>query len=354
METTLKTDNDSDGERWSAVANRDHGADGTFIYGVMTTGIYCRPSCPSRMPNRENVRFYETADEATQDGLRACKRCKPDEESQHDTHKRTVARACRIIEAAESEIRLDDLADMCGLSPYHFHRVFKRVTGMTPKAYSTASKAKRMQEILASSRSVTDAIYDTGFNSNGRFYAQSNKILGMQPNSFRKQGAGSTIRFAVGECLLGSILVAATDIGICAIYLDDDPDALVRRLQDQFPKATLEGGDTEFEQWVAQVVGTVENPAMPLELPVDVQGSVFQKQVWQALCQVPTGQTATYAEIAENIGRPKSVRAVAKAIASNNHAVAIPCHRVIRSDGSLSGYRWGVERKKALLKIESQ
>ena len=340
-------------DRWKALSSRDRHAYGTFLYGVTTTGVYCRPSCPSRTPKPENVRFYEDAASAIEDGLRACKRCKPDQPSKADLHKALVARACRLIETSQTEIQLPELARACDLSPYHFHRVFRRIAGMTPKAYSTACKAKRMQEGLAASKTVTDAIYDNGFNSNGRFYAQSDKMLGMQPKHFRNQGKGSIISFAVGECSLGAILVAATDIGICAIYLDDDADALVRRLQDQFPKATLKGDVSEFEQWVAQVVGMVEDPDARLNLPVDVQGSLFQKQVWQALCKIPVGHTATYGEIAEAIGKPRSVRAVANAVASNNHAIAIPCHRVIRRDGSLSGYRWGVERKQALLDMES-
>jgi AraC family transcriptional regulator, regulatory protein of adaptative response / methylated-DNA-[protein]-cysteine methyltransferase len=223
---------------------------------------------------------------------------------------------------------------------------------VTPKAYADAHRAKRVRDELAQRDTVTEAIYGAGFNSSGRFYAASSVLLGMTPTAFRAGGNGASIRFAVGECSLGSILVAATDKGVCAIQFGDDPDTLVRELQDRFPKARLIGGDESFEQLVAKVVGFVEAPARGLDLPLDVRGTAFQQRVWQALREIPSGATATYARIAERIGRPKAVRAVAQACASNGIAVAIPCHRVVRNDGALSGYRWGVERKRALLERE--
>jgi AraC family transcriptional regulator of adaptative response/methylated-DNA-[protein]-cysteine methyltransferase len=244
------------------------------------------------------------------------------------------------------------LAKRAGLSLHHFHRVFKAVTGLTPREYGAAHRAKRVRDELRRSATVTEAIYEAGFNSSGRFYASTDERLGMTPTDYRAGGARREIRFAVGECSLGSILVATTEKGVCAILLGDDPEALVRDLQDRFPSATLLGGDPKFEQTVARVVGFVEAPAIGLDLPLDVQGTAFQERVWQALREIPAGSTATSSQIAASIGAPSSGRAVAQACAANPLAVAIPCHRVVRRDGSISGYRWGVERKRALLKKE--
>ena len=316
----------SDEERWEAVVRRDRAADGAFYYSVRTTGVYCRPSCAARLARREHVRFHATCEEAEQGGFRPCKRCRP------------TAPA---------------LAAATGMSRFHFHRVFKTLTGVTPKAYAAAHRAQRVRDELSRTDTVTEAIYGAGFNSNGRFYATSSEMLGMTPSNFRSGGHGASIRFAVGECSLGSILVAATDKGVCAIMLGDDPEALVRDLQDRFPKAQLLGGDEGFEQLVAKVVGFVEAPARGLDLPLDVQGTAFQQRVWQALRAIPSGTTVSYTEIAERIGAPQAVRAVAQACASNAIAVAIPCHRVVRQDGALAGYRWGVERKRALLEREA-
>lgn len=267
-------------------------------------------------------------------------------------HAKLVTRACRIIESADTPPALADLARTVGMSPFHFQRVFTATTGLSPKAYATAHRAKKVRAALPRSASVTGAIYQAGYNSNARFYANSTKTLGMTPKTFRKGGTDATIRFAVGQCSLGSILVAASDKGVCAIFLGDDPDALARNLQDRFPHAHLIGGDSAFEQLVAKVIGLVENPRQGVHLPLDIRGTAFQQKVWQALTEIPLGQTATYAEIAKRIGKPAAVRAVAGACANNKIAVVIPCHRVIRTDGSLSGYRWGVARKRALLKKE--
>jgi AraC family transcriptional regulator of adaptative response/methylated-DNA-[protein]-cysteine methyltransferase len=264
-----------------------------------------------------------------------------------------VATACRLIESAEDLPSLDTLAEAVGMSRFHFHRVFKSVTGVTPKAYGVANRRRRVGDELSRSATVTEAIYASGFNSNGRFYAASSQILGMTPTSFRSGGRGELIHFAVGQCSLGAVLVAATDRGVCAILLDDDPDALVRDLQDRFPHAELVGGDSRFEQLVAQVVGFVEDPAGGLNLPLDVRGTAFQQRVWQALREIPPGDTVSYTDIARRIGAPNAVRAVAQACGANAIAVAIPCHRVMRTDGSLSGYRWGVARKRALLEREA-
>ncbi len=343
----------TDEDRWAAVVARDPRADGSFVYSVRTTGVDCRPSCPARLARRENVRFYATGAEAERAGFRPCKRCRPGEAGLGERHARAVAKACRLIERADEMPSLDRLAKAAGVSRFHFHRLFKAVTGVTPKAYAAQHRSKRMREELARAGTVTEAIYRAGFGSNGRFYAAAPEVLGMTPTDFRAGGCGQSIRFAVGECSLGAILVAATQKGVCAIFLGDDPEKLVRDLQDRFPKAQLIGGDEAFEQWVARVVGFVEAPASGLELPLDVRGTAFQQRVWQALRKIPPGRTATYSEIAKRIGAPKAVRAVAQACAANPVAIAIPCHRVVRTDGSLSGYRWGIERKRALLTREA-
>ena len=339
--------------RFAAIRRRDARADGQFFYSVRSTGVYCRPSCAARPARRENVAFHASCAAAEAAGFRPCKRCRPKEASQAERRAALVAAACRAIEAAEDMPDLAALAQAAGLSRFHFHRVFKEATGVTPRAYAQARRAERLRAQLGKSGSVTAAMYDAGYNSSGRFYAQSREMLGMQPADYRAGGAGAAIRFGVGACSLGAILVAATDQGVCAILLGDTPEALVRDLQDRFPKAQLRGGERDFEQWMAQVVGLVEAPAQGLALPLDVRGTAFQQRVWEALRAIPPGSTASYAEIAQRIGAPKAVRAVAQACAANALAVAIPCHRVVRSDGALSGYRWGVERKRALLAREA-
>ena len=341
-----------DEERWRAVVEKDRNADGEFFYSVKTTGVYCRPSCPARSPRRENVAFYECREDAERAGFRPCKRCKPNGPGLAEQHAATVAAACRAIEAAEELPDLGALASSAGMSRFHFHRIFKAATGLTPRAYAAAHRSARMREVLPKRSTVTEAIYEAGFNSNGRFYANSSEMLGMKPRNYRSGGAGMTIRFAVGECSLGSILVAASDRGVCAIMMGDDPDLLTKDLQNRFPKANLIGGDRDFEATVAKVVGFVEAPKIGLNLPLDVRGTAFQQRVWQALREIPAGSTASYSEIAKRIGLPRAVRAVAQACASNAIAVAIPCHRVLRTDRNLSGYCWGVERKRALLKRE--
>ena len=339
--------------RWAAVVARDPKADGTFYYSVRSTGVYCRPSCAARAARPENVTFHETAAAAESAGFRPCRRCRPDQPALAERHAATVARLCRIIENAEEVPTLEALAQHAGMSTYHLHRLFKEVTGLTPKAYAAAHRARRMRQELGRSDTVTEAIYGAGYGSNGRFYEESDQVLGMTPTEYRSGGANTQIRFAIGECSLGSILVARSERGVCAISIGDDPDALARDLQDRFPQANLIGGDAEFEQLVAKVVGFVEAPRLGLDLPLDVRGTAFQQRVWQALREIPPGQTASYADIARRIGAPQSVRAVAQACGANALAVAIPCHRVVRHDGGLSGYRWGVERKRALLEREA-
>jgi AraC family transcriptional regulator, regulatory protein of adaptative response / methylated-DNA-[protein]-cysteine methyltransferase len=344
----------SDDDRWRAVQQRTSSADGTFYYAVSTTGVYCRPSCASRRPRRENVRYFSETAAAERAGFRACKRCRPDATAPAARQAALIAQACRAIAQSEDAPSLAQLATAAGLSRFHFHRLFKRVTGLAPKAYAAALRAQRVREKLPDSGSVTAAIYDSGFNSNARFYAQSAATLGMVPNTYRRGGDGVKIRFAIAESSLGSILVAATDRGVCAITLGDEPEALLRDLQDRFPRAQLAGGDAAFEATVAAVIGLVEAPASGLDLPLDLKGTSFQLRVWQALRSIPAGQTATYGEIARRLGVPRASRAVGAAIAANPVAIAVPCHRVIRSDGGLSGYHWGVERKRALLAREGR
>ena len=343
----------SDAERWAAVQRRDKDADGAFYYSVRTTGVYCRPSCAARPALRRNVTFHASCAEAEQAGFRPCLRCKPDQPPLAERHAQVVAKACRLIDATEQELDLDSLAAACGMSRFHFHRIFKSHTGITPKAYAAAQRAQRVKQGLGQAATVTEAIYAAGFNSSGRFYAAADGVLGMSPKKFRAGGSGASIRFAIGACSLGAILVAATDKGICAILMGDDPEALARDLQDRFPNAELRGAEADFEATVAKVVGLVEAPAIGLDLPLDVRGTAFQQRVWQALREIPSGQTVSYGALAERIGLPSGARAIAGAGAANPVAVAIPCHRVVRNDGSVSGYRWGVERKHALLKRES-
>jgi AraC family transcriptional regulator of adaptative response/methylated-DNA-[protein]-cysteine methyltransferase len=341
-----------DDPRWARVVARDPTADGEFWYAVATTGVYCRPSCPSRTANPQNVTLHETLAAARATGFRACKRCNPDGPSQAAENLALVAKACRIIEQSEDVPSLADLSDAVGLSPSYFHRMFKAATGLTPKDYAVAHQAGRVRERLVQGRSVTEAIYDAGFNSSGRFYEKARDMLGMTPSQYRAGGADEEIRFAVGQSSLGAILVASSAKGVVAILIGDEPEPLVRDLQDRFRKARLIGGDADYEQLVARVVGLIEAPNLGLDLPLDVRGTAFQQRVWQALREIPPGKTASYAEIARAIGAPKATRAVAGACASNNLAVAIPCHRVVRNDATLSGYAWGVERKRALLELE--
>jgi AraC family transcriptional regulator, regulatory protein of adaptative response / methylated-DNA-[protein]-cysteine methyltransferase len=359
MITTLENPSKSaqvsvaDDPRWARVVARDRTADGQFWYSVMTTGVYCRPSCASRTANPQNVQLHDTLEAARATGFRPCKRCNPDGPSIDCDNAAIVAKACRLIEQSEEEPSLTELADAVGRSASYFHRLFKAATGLTPKEYATAHRATKVRNCLANGNTVTEAIYDAGFNSSGRFYEKSTDMLGMTPTQYRSGGANEDIRFAVGQCSLGAILVASSKKGVVSILIDSDPAELVRNLQDRFPKANLIGADSNYEALVARVVGFIEAPSLGLDLPLDIRGTAFQHRVWQALREIPVGQTVSYAEIARRIGAPKAVRAVAGACAANNLAVAIPCHRVVKNDGSLSGYAWGVERKRALLDRET-
>lgn len=337
--------------RWAKVIARDTASDGQFVYSVKSTGVYCRPSCAARLANPANVRFHLTPAAAQTEGFRACKRCKPDLGCEAP-HAAKVADAARRIAASEETPSLTSLARRAGLSPHHFHRVFKAITGLTPKDYAAAHRGNKVRAELRKSASVTEAIYDAGYNSGSRFYEKSKSLLGMTPTRYRAGGADEEIRFAIAETSLGALLVAASEKGVCSILMGDNPEKLLQDLQDRFARARLVGGDAKFEKLVAKVVGLVERPRKDLDLPLDIRGTAFQQRVWKALTTIPAGKTASYAQIARKIGKPSAVRAVAQACAANNLAIAIPCHRVVKTDGGLSGYRWGVARKQELLARE--
>ncbi len=337
---------------WEAVLTRDKTKDDKFVFAVVTTGVYCRPSCNARAPKRENVRFHATCAAAEAAGFRACKRCRPNTTSPDQQLAAKIARACRYIETAEAPPTLDDLATAAGLSTFHFHRVFKSVAGITPKAYADAHRHKRIHQTLATTPTVTQALLDSGFNSNSRFYATSSQMLGMTPAEFKAGGANTSITFATGTCSLGVVLVASTPIGVCAVLMGDDRASLQHDLKQRFPKATLQRGDRKFGKLLARAIAKVENPAQADSLPLDVRGTVFQHKVWRALREIPSGTTISYAELAKRIGKPGAVRAVASACGANPVAVVIPCHRVVGKDGALSGYRWGINRKRRLLERE--
>jgi AraC family transcriptional regulator, regulatory protein of adaptative response / methylated-DNA-[protein]-cysteine methyltransferase len=338
--------------RWQAFARRDKRAEGQFVAAVITTGIYCRPGCPARLPRRENVRFFANSAEAERAGFRPCKRCRPDAASIEERLNRAVQEACAQIEAADGTPDFGGIAHAAGFSRPHFDRTFKRIVGVTPGAYFKSLREGRAVAALKAGARVTEAIYDAGYGSASRFYETLVPKLGLRPSAYARAGEGEIIRFAVGQCSLGSILVAATAKGVCAIELGDDPQVLVKELQARFRNATLTGADAGFEEIVAAAVGMAEDPARGLGLPLHVRGTTFQLKVWEALRAIPPGETATYTEVAAMAGVPGAVRAVGSAAGSNKIAVAIPCHRVIRTGGALSGYRWGVERKAALLARE--
>jgi AraC family transcriptional regulator of adaptative response/methylated-DNA-[protein]-cysteine methyltransferase len=340
--------------RWIAVCARDAGADGTFFYAVATTGVYCRPSCASRPKRRENVDFYTTTQEAERAGFRPCQRCEPDRPPRFERQAAQIAVLCRIIEESNEAVSLTALARHAGWSVFHTQRVFKAVTGVTPRTYYAAHRAKRVQTALSNGAPVTDALYDAGYNSSGRFYEDAPSMLGMTPSQYRRGGAGTRIDFAIGLSSLGSVLVGATARGVCAIFIGDDPAALVRDLERRFPRADRRPADSGFTTLVEHVVAIVDGRAAPETLPLDVSGTAFQRRVWQALQQIPRGSTTSYGALAESLGTPRGSRAIARACATNPIAVAIPCHRVIGKDGDLSGYHWGLERKQALLSREAK
>jgi AraC family transcriptional regulator, regulatory protein of adaptative response / methylated-DNA-[protein]-cysteine methyltransferase len=340
--------------RWSAVSTRNQAADGSFYYAVKTTGIFCRPSCSSKLPNRENVEFFITCKEALEAGYRPCKKCRPTGNTPQEVVEQKIVTTCRLIENSNTMPKLADLAKEVGLSPYHFHRLFKIIVGVTPKQFVANHRSRRFCDSLKSGNSVTEALYDAGYSSSSGVYNKNQDQLSMKPKQFRAGGAGVVIHYGVAECILGWVIVAATDHGICAIEFGDDPKLLPRQLQSRFPKATVTRAGSGFTSLIEEVVHFIKKPKGNFNLPLDIQGTAFQQQVWNILRKIEPGQTMTYTEVAEKIGNPKAVRAVATACALNKLAVVIPCHRVISKDGKLSGYRWGVDRKKMLLENETK
>ena len=342
----------NDDTAWRAVEARDRRLDGQVFYAVKTTGIYCLPSCPARKPNRSNVSFYTSAEEAEQDGYRPCRRCNPNEQAATSVWAVRIEKACRVMEDAEVPPALAELARAVGCSTHHFHRQFKKALGITPKAYAAALQNNRVREALSRGATVTEALYEAGFNSSGRFYSGPADALGMSPASIRKGGASEQLTFSTMPCSLGHVLVAASAKGVCAILLGDSGDDLTRDLRALFPSAVLSDGDDEFAATSAAVVALVDRQGCHAEIPLDIRGTAFQRRVWEALRKIPSGQTQSYSDVAEAIGAPDAVRAVAGACAANKLAVAIPCHRIVRLDGSIAGYRWGTARKRALLDKE--
>jgi AraC family transcriptional regulator of adaptative response/methylated-DNA-[protein]-cysteine methyltransferase len=340
--------------RWAAVMAREEKANGAFYFAVITTGVFCLPSCKARPPLRENVSFYDTPLEAEKAGYRPCKRCKPTSPPLAERHAQIVAAACQMIDDSEEEPSLSVLARAAGVSGSYFNKLFKKVTGITPKQYATARRAAKVKDALAENSDVTSAIYGAGYGAASRFYEGAEARLGMKPSVYRSGGAGMEIRYSIAVSWLGPVLVAATEKGICSILFADDETDLLGDLQGRFSKATLEPAEpgSDFEKWLVKVLAFIEKPELGHALPLDIKGTAFQEQVWRALQKIPPGETASYSDVATAIGKPKAVRAVAGACAANPIALAIPCHRVLKNDGSLSGYRWGVDRKAKLLAAE--
>lgn len=337
--------------RWAAITARDHACDGAFVFAVRTTGIYCRPGCPARRPKPENVVFFDSAAEAQAAGFRACRRCRPDA-GEGAPHTEAIARACRLIEASETSPSLDRLAQAAGLSRFHFQRVFKRQLGMTPHQYVTTRRQARVRDVLPEAASVTEALYDAGYDSSGRFYAQARATLGMPASDYKAGGRGRTIWYALADSILGRVLVAGTAQGLCAIFFGEEDAALEADLHARFGSAHVVAAEDMMREWVERTLAYLDLPTGAFRLPLDIQGTAFQHKVWDALRDIPFGETATYAEVAQCIGMPTATRAVASACGANPVAVAVPCHRVVRADGGLGGYRWGVERKRQLLARE--
>lgn len=338
--------------RWQAVVDRNRDADGHFIIGVHSTGIFCRPGCPAKTPRRDNVRFYESVVDATKAGLRPCKRCKPLGTSLTEHHVEVVAAACARIDASDESPLLADLAREAGMSPWHFHRVFKSVTSLTPAQYARAHRATRLRTELESAQTVTRAMYDAGFQSPGAFYATTNESLGMAPSSFRNKGMGERIQVAVRQTSIGHVLIAATARGICNVTMGDAPDVLLDDFSTRFANAAISQAGPDLDHVISAVIARLEQPSTSFELPLDLRGTAFQHRVWNALRSIPAGSTSTYSDIARSIDAPASGRAVANACGANPLAVIVPCHRVVRKDGDLGGYRWGMDRKRELLSRE--
>jgi AraC family transcriptional regulator of adaptative response/methylated-DNA-[protein]-cysteine methyltransferase len=339
--------------RWKSVAERSREADGRFVYAVRTTGIYCRPTCPSRRPLRQNVAFFDSYAEAEAKGFRPCRRCFPAASDSPVSSVERILRACKLIDASDGRPGLQVIATAAGLSPFHFHRLFRKVVGMTPREYGAATTEERFRRLLGAGAAVTSAIYDAGFGSSSRVYETAHQMLGMTPGAYRAGAPGLTIRYSISRCALGGLLVAATSRGVCAIELGDKREVLQEHLRVRFPGADFVADDEGLKRLVESVTRFIDAPDQNLlQLPLDIRGTAFQRLVWKSLRRVPVGATVTYGDLARRIGRPRAVRAVAQACASNTLALAIPCHRVIRGDGAAGGYRWGAKRKRVLLSRE--
>ena len=341
-------------KRWKWLISKSVPENATFVYGVLSSKIYFDPRRPSRLPKADNIIFFNKEEDAVRAGYRKSKRDGAVQKNTIQRHADAVKKACEYIDKNNNTTYLHEIASSVGMSSYHFHRVFKQLTGVTPKEYSKSKKRVYIQENLNSHASVTDAVYDLGFSSNSRFYEQSGQILGMAPGAYKVGGKNEIIHFSIGKCTLGAFLVAKSQKGICRIAFNDDPEILIKEIQDLFPMAELIGGDAEFDLLVAKVVGLIEHPGNIVDLPLDIRGTAFQQKVWKALREIPAGETVSYGDIAKKIGMPQSFRAVANACGANNLAVAVPCHRVVRTDGSLGGYRWGLPRKKTLINREKE
>jgi AraC family transcriptional regulator, regulatory protein of adaptative response / methylated-DNA-[protein]-cysteine methyltransferase len=338
--------------RWALLKKRDPAARRLFVYAVRTTGVYCRPGCASRLPLFKNVRFFDGPQQAQAAGFRPCKRCRPDVTEQCHPAADAVRTACRLMATADRPPGLRALAEAVGYSPTHFQRLFKQLVGVSPKAYAMTLRVQRAASRLRDSASVTQALHAAGYNASSRFYKDAADMLGMTPSAARTGADGQTMRAAVTATAFGLAAIAATERGVCWIELGDNQRDLWRRLRQRFPHARLRRGDRRFESWVRRLVAHLRQPQQPLDLPLDVQGTVFQRQVWEALRAIPPGQTITYSELAARLRKPRAARAVASACAANPLAVAIPCHRVVRRDGQPGGYRWGPARKQRLLRAE--
>lgn len=340
-------------ERWRAVLARDHAANGAFVLAVTSTGIFCRPICPAKRPCRDRVIFYDTPAEARRAGYRACLRCKPEDEAFGRRHTDAIARATSLIRDSKSMPSLAQLAKSAGMSAFHFHRLFRRTVGVTPRQFRAQIMVDRAKASLRGGETVTASLYDAGFSSNGRFYETVAGRMGMTPTKVGAGGTDETIRFVVRRCELGLVLVAATEKGICEVWLGEDAALLSRRLKTAYPQATMASRDPRMSAMIKQVITLVDRPSTGIVLPLDLRGTSFEMQVWEALRRIPIGQTKTYGEIAAAIGHPRAARAVGSACARNHVAVVVPCHRAVGADKKLHGYRWGLERKRKLLQNES-